>query len=849
MFFILTTLLLSPNPTLPYKRARSYEDVISAYIYLVCKNTRWPSENSFSSFNIVIFEQGNRITDALRRMTADLTLKGKDIQIRNIQDSSRLNPKDIQAIYISKRLRRQASQVFEAIGPKKPVLIITNEVSDPSIIMVNLYQDRKNRIRLQINKENILKRGLRIDRNILLTGEEEIGISKLFGASLEQMRNQEKRFSELQKINRQLETKIKRFNDRIAELKGEIASRNRQLEQTSNRLKEMGLRIQEQQKLLEQERQEIQAKEQELGQLRQEYHKQEERFSRQLKRLEKQKALITKRAGFLQKQQKKIALLDSKIAYQEKRLKEQAAALEHQTSLIERQETTLWLLGLVTALLLIFATYVWYSKKRYQKLTIELQQAKEVAEYASRSKTAFLANMSHELRTPLNAILGFSELLLKDPGLKSEHRDTAAIIHRSAFFLLMLINDVLDLAKIEAGRISIEEQPLDIGAIALDAVDMVQDRARRMGSEITVKKSDLVPSCIMGDGRKLRQVILNYLTNAVKYSKGAEITVRIGREDDNLTVEVADKGPGIKPKDVQKLFQPFVQVGNASDKTGFGLGLAITRQIVEAMGGQTGVETEEGKGSRFWARIPLKQCPEDAKIHKEGPRHRVVGLHPSQRELKVLIAEDKPDNRLLLKNILSVLKVHIKEAINGKEAVEMFRDWRPDFIWMDLRMPEMDGIQATKIIRSMPGGDKVIIVALTASAFDDEKKMITACGMDDFLLKPCSSDEVYRCMKKHLDLQYIMKMEAKETISTCLNSRTESEHYITRLTGLLGQLEPALLDQLKDAAMLLSIQDIELVIQRIEKERPKLASLVRELAQKIRFDIILDATKAVKKKD
>jgi len=220
----------------------------------------------------------------------------------------------------------------------------------------------------------------------------------------------------------------------------------------------------------------------------------------------------------------------------------------------------------------------------------------------------------------------------------------------------------------------------------------------------------------------------------------------------------------------------------------------------------------------------------------------VVGLSPSQRKLRVLIVEDKSHNRLLLRNILSILKVQIKEARNGKEAVEIFKKWQPDFIWMDLRMPVMDGKEATRKIRSLPGGERVVIVALSASAFDDERNIILENGIDDFVLKPVSAEQVFDCMKRHLSLKYILEEKENEILMSEIPQKSPKQQY-TQLVDLLKNLDKGLVQELRHSVLLLNSQDLEQVLGRIGETDPKLAQAIRSFVQQIRYDLILDAIK------
>ena len=407
-----------------------------------------------------------------------------------------------------------------------------------------------------------------------------------------------------------------------------------------------------------------------------------------------------------------------------------------------------------------------HLEEEVQQRTADLVLARNAAQAANQAKSVFLANMSHELRTPLNAILGFSSLMRKDTTLSDGQRQNLDIINRSGEHLLNLINDVLDMAKIEAGRVQLEEAPFDVGSMVRDVTDMMQIRATEKGLRLLVDQSSKFPRYLVGDEARLRQVLINLLGNAIKFTEQGGVTVRLGARRDRqarLLIEVEDSGPGIAPEDQERIFEPFVQLGEQGINRGTGLGLTITRQFVQLMGGSLGLESTLGKGSIFRVELPLKEAAE-SDIARPGVTHKgeVVSLAPGQPEYRILIVEDQRDNQLLLARLMETAGFSYRIAENGRQGVQMFREWQPHFIWMDRRMPVMDGLEATRQIRSLPGGKDVKIVAVTASAFQEQRAEMLAAGMDDFVRKPYRANEIYDCLMKHLGVQYLYEGAAAQ---------------------------------------------------------------------------------------
>ena len=347
-----------------------------------------------------------------------------------------------------------------------------------------------------------------------------------------------------------------------------------------------------------------------------------------------------------------------------------------------------------------------------RKQAEKAEREKEAAEAANRAKSVFLANMSHELRTPLNAILGFSALLQRDAGIVGHDREHLDIINRSGEHLLGLINDILDMAKIEAGRVELQIAPFDLYVLVRDLVGMMGQRAIEKGLELRLEQSSRVARYLRGDEIRLRQALVNLLGNAIKFTEQGAVTLRLEALPDpaggpRLRIEVEDTGPGIAAEDLERVFDPFVQAGQTSAQKGTGLGLAITRQFVELMGGRIGVTSDLGRGSRFWIELPVEPVSASEVAGQQSEGGEVLGLAPGQPDWRILIVEDQPENSLLLGRLLEDAGFRVQIAENGVRGIERFRDWRPHFIWMDQRMPVMGGQAATRRIRALPGGQEV----------------------------------------------------------------------------------------------------------------------------------------------
>jgi PAS domain S-box-containing protein len=466
------------------------------------------------------------------------------------------------------------------------------------------------------------------------------------------------------------------------------------------------------------------------------------------------------------------------------------------------------------------------ERKRYEQ---SLQQA-------NRAKSVFLANMSHEIRTPMNAILGFSQLMLRDQDLTPRQCQYLGTINRSGEHLLALINDILEMSKIEAGRTTLNSSTFDLPVLLKDLEMMFRVRTDEKKLSFSVEMIGDVPQYIVTDINKLRQVFINVLGNAVKFTEQGGIGLRvradrIGAKGPFLRVEIEDTGPGISPDDQDKLFRHFEQTKTGQQAgTGTGLGLAISREFVRLMGGTITVTSQVAKGSVFVIQLPLKEGDAQAVQTKDKPRH-VLRLQPGQATCRVLIADDMEDNRQLLAQLLTPIGFEIRLATNGAEAIQEFEQWRPHLILMDFRMPVIDGHEAIQRIRAMADGKEIKIIAVTASALDENRQQLLEVGADDFISKPFREVDLFQKIHAHVGVQYVYADDPTDAAQ---------EDAIELTFESFAGWPHDLIDPMREAVITADLDQLLARIQKVEVRDPRIAHGLRRLAEAFEYQKLLD---------
>ena len=471
--------------------------------------------------------------------------------------------------------------------------------------------------------------------------------------------------------------------------------------------------------------------------------------------------------------------------------------------------------------------------------TNELAAAKEAADMANKSKSLFLANMSHELRTPMNVILGFANIVAQDANITANQKENLKMILKSGEHLLAIINNILDITKIESGKLEAETFDFDLEELIGDLISMLRIRAAAKNLTLTLDKISSFPKFINTDPAKLRQIIINLVGNAIKFTDKGEIIIKSNvvplKQNSNkhmLNFEIIDTGIGIALQDLDKIFQPFVQLGT---REGTGLGLTITQKYIKLLGGEISAKSEKGRGSSFEFSITYKPVHYGI-IPKSsaGKKGRITSFENADK-YKILIVEDHRESRQLLRNVIAPFGFQIFEVENGLQSVEFFKNNRPHLIFMDRRMPVLDGLSATAEIRKIEGSVETVIIAVTAHAFAEERREMLEAGCNDFIAKPFSAERIFTAIEKNLKIRAIRVEEYESGEATPLPIDAAD----------IAKIPPSLRTRLENAIIKLDIGLIKNIINDISEQNNTLADILTIYADNLNFNPILNALQSI----
>ncbi|WP_378956499.1 response regulator [Pelosinus sp. sgz500959] len=495
------------------------------------------------------------------------------------------------------------------------------------------------------------------------------------------------------------------------------------------------------------------------------------------------------------------------------------------------------------AVFFLTCTMISFVAEAMRRANLRAKKAQEEAQIANQAKSIFLANMSHELRTPLNAILGYSQMMRRDECLSAEHKEFLKTINRSGEHLLSLINDILIIAKIESKGIALEASDFNFHMLIQELQKMFQAQVNEKNIVFKIAGLTDMPKYLYGDEKKLRIILINLIGNAVKFTHRGSVTLSLSffkkaSGQSCISVVVEDTGVGISETEITKLFKYFVQTESGKkSKTGTGLGLAISQDYIKLMGGEISATSCIDKGSIFHFTIEIDLGKEESN-HESHTAKCVIGIKKGFQIPRILIAEDMEENRCLLVKLLSSVGFEVREAVNGKEAVEIFNEWHPDLIWMDIRMPVMDGLEATKLIRETKSGMDTKIVALSAHVLTGEVAEILNAGCDAFVGKPYRESEIFEVMAKKLNLEYVYKTMHDEESNSITTARIDNEQ--------LEKMPEQLLMEFQNSVLALDREKILETIGKMSKIDNNLGISLKKLAESMDYTQLFSLSKSKK---
>ncbi len=806
----------------------SRNSLLAVYIFKLAEHVQWQNASQKKYYHFYLIDEDRYIENELNKIAQIRKLHGKEFKVTRSTGVS--VPLNTEVVFVANNSIDKYNQIF-LVTKNQNILIISENLRNDRNALIDLQENDQNEFSFQINKANILNRNFGLNPDIILLGGTEIDVAQLYKEGMQNLQAQSLVLKEFEKEIDSHKNRSKQLSNDLEKTKKEESRLSQQLLEAKGQIILQNDEIRYLQEKIEKERMDLKKLQVQSANIRNIINDRNKIISEAEKRQRELQSAIVDKTRVLDKKSKQIQVA--------------AKQLEEQESVISTQKRFLILVaitGLLSILLFVLTLIAYRNKKLSHQLleqkSMELADAKKIAEHHALAKSMFLSKMSHELRSPLNSIIGFSHLIYKNQMTPEVIKKHSGIISQSANHLLTLINDVLEMAKIEAGKVEFHEEDIDFLAMIKDVENMLQTAVQQKGLTLSFELAKSCPSYIRTDASKLRRIFINLINNAVNNTNEGGVVVRIkcepGQDDKvNMICEVEDSGVGISPEDLETIFIPFEQLMQTRSKnthSGTGLGLSICKELVRNMGGSINVESKLNVGSVFKFNVLVSEILNEALLSNVRVEKVFLGVKPGQKKTKALIVEDLEDNRLYLKNILVDSNCEVEIAVDGLVAIEVFKNTNPDIIFMDRRMPRMDGINAMQRIRELPGGKDTKIVAITASAFKEDQERIMEYGFDEFIRKPFLIEEIHDCLVRHLNVEFIYQYGLNDMDQGGSNQLNDID-----LNQFHKEIPLATRRAFKSAVLALDIENVSDVINNISQELPELAADLQKLVDEFNF--------------